>query len=290
MKKKILITGSSGFIAKHFIRIFKNKYTFILYDRKKNGDLSLKKKFPKADYVLHLAALCSTKDFYLNPNQVIQDNISPTLNLINFYGKNYPKTKFIFTGTPESISGSVEKLNYKIPTDEKAPIYIDDLNNKRWSYALSKAVCEQIVMFGKLKFVIIRPHNLYGPNQKNHFIPEFLERAEGKKSVELFGYKNKRCWLYIDDFCDALEKLMSCKRAVGEVVNIGSNFEKSTYDVAKIMLKLKYPNRNIRIIKRPAPKGSAMRRMPSINKVKSLINWKPKTNLKTGLSFIINAK
>ena len=180
--KKILITGSSGFIAKHFIKKFQSKYKFILYDRKKNGDLSLKKRFPKVDMVLHLAALCSTKDFYLNPNQVIKDNISPTLNLVNFYENTYPKTKFIFTGTPESISGSVEKLDYKIPTDEKAPIYIDDLKNKRWSYALSKAVCEQIVMFSKLNHIIIRPHNLYGPNQKNHFIPEFLERAKNKTS------------------------------------------------------------------------------------------------------------
>ena len=288
MKKKILITGSSGFVAKHFVKIFKKKYNFIFYDRKRNGDLSLKKKFPKADYVLHLAALCSTKDFYLKPNQVIKDNISPTLNLINFYEKKYPKTKFIFTGTPESISGSVEKLNYKIPTDENAPIYIDDLKNKRWSYALSKAVCEQIVMFSKLRFVIIRPHNLYGPNQKNHFIPEFLDRAKNKNKVELFGYKNKRCWLYIDDFCEALEKLMICKKAEGQVVNIGSNFENSTLEVAKLLLSLKYPNKKIAIIKRPAPKGSAMRRMPSIKKIKSLINWKPRTSLRRGLSLIIN--
>ena len=40
--KKILITGSSGFIAKHFIKKFQSKYEFILYDRKKNGDLGVK--------------------------------------------------------------------------------------------------------------------------------------------------------------------------------------------------------------------------------------------------------
>ena len=288
--KKILITGSSGFIAKHFIKKFQSKYEFILYDRKKNGALGVKKKFPKVDIILHLAALCSTKDFYLNPNQVIKDNISPTLNLVNFYEKTYPKTKFIFTGTPESISGSVEKLNYKIPTDEKAPIYIDDLKNKRWSYALSKAVCEQVVMFSNLNYIIIRPHNLYGPNQKNHFIPEFLDRARNKTSVKLFGFKNKRCWLYIDDFCEAVEKLINCKKALGETVNIGSNFEKSTLDVAKLMLKIKYPDKKIKIIKCPAPKGSAMRRMPSIRKIKSLINWKPKTDLRSGLNLVINGK
>ena len=290
MKKKILITGTSGFVAQHFIKKYKKKFDFILFDKKLNGDLSAKKKFPKVDIVLHLAALCSTKDFYINPNQVIQDNISPTLNLVNFYEKKYPKTKFIFTGTPEIVSGSVEKLNYKIPTDEKAPMFIDDITNKRWSYALSKAVCEQIVMFSKLNYIVVRPHNLYGPNQKNHFIPEFLERAKNKNKVELFGYKNKRCWLFINDFCLALSKLILCKKAYGQIINIGSNFEKSTYEVARLLLKIKYPSKKIKIIKRPAPKGSVLRRMPSIKKIKSLIDWKPTTNIEKGLTLTINAK
>ena len=65
--KKILITGSEGFLGKNFILATNQKFKYLKYDKKLNGDLAKKKKFPKVDYVLHLAAFNSTKDFYKNP-------------------------------------------------------------------------------------------------------------------------------------------------------------------------------------------------------------------------------
>ena len=62
--KKILITGSEGFLGKNFILATNQKFKYLKYDKKLNGDLAKKKKFPKVDYVLHLAAFNSTKDFY----------------------------------------------------------------------------------------------------------------------------------------------------------------------------------------------------------------------------------
>ena len=44
--KKILITGSEGFLGKNFTNRFDNEFKFYKYDKKINGDLSLKKKIP----------------------------------------------------------------------------------------------------------------------------------------------------------------------------------------------------------------------------------------------------
>lgn len=287
MKKKILITGSEGFLGSNFCKHIKNKFILLKYDKKINGDLKNIKKFPKVDFVIHLAAFNSTKDFYRKPLKVIEDNIFPTYNLINFYKKQKRKPIFIFAGTPEIASGAVDLFKYPIPTDENVPSVIPDIYNKRWSYAGSKSVCEQMVIFSGLKFIIIRPHNVYGPNQKNHFVPEFINRCN-KKIIPLYGWKNTRSWLYVDDFCSALEKILSSKKAIGEIINIGSNYERSILDVAKLIIKTKFPNKKIIIKKCSSPEGSVNRRMPCIKKIKKIAKWSPKINLEEGIKKLIN--
>lgn len=280
--KKILITGSEGFLGKNFTNRFDNEFKFYKYDKKINGDLSLKKKFPAVDYVLHLAAFNSTKDFYNNPLKVIYDNFFPTYNLVNFYKKFKKKPIFIFAGTPEIASGAVDLFKYKIPTDEKVPSVVPDILNSRWSYAGSKSLSEQVVIHSGLKFIIIRPHNVYGKFQKNHFIPEFIKRSQ-KKKIELYGWKNKRSWLHVEDFCIALKLIINSKKCINQIINIGSNFEMSTLNVAKIILKYKYPNKVKKIIKKKAPEGSAIKRMANIKKIKKLIGWEPKIQVKEGI-------
>ena len=277
--KSILITGSKGFIGTNLIKEFNKKYKIYCLD-KNNCDLKIKKIFPKVDVVIHLAAFNSTKDFYNKPLEVIEDNLLPTLNLLNFYRKQKKKPLFIYTGTPEITVGATDKFNYKIPTDEKVPMVIDDIQNPRWSYASSKGLGEQAIVCSGLKYIIIRPNNIYGPNQKNHFVPEIIERCK-KGIVVLNGWKNTRSWLYIDDCCKAIHKLMNCKNAINQIVNVGSNDEKKVIDVAKIILKELGIKK--KIIKKEAPKGSAKRRMPDIKKLKKLVNWIPNTKLEVGI-------
>lgn len=287
MKKKILITGSDGFLGSNFIKKFKKKYIFVKYDKKSGKDLTKIIKFPNTDVVLHLAAFNSTKDFYSNPTQVIESNFLTTFNLINYYKNKNKKILFVFAGTPESASGAVDLYKYKIPTDEKVPFVIPDLNNPRWSYAASKSLCELMLIHSGLKYIIIRPHNVYGPGQKNHFVPEFLDRCKKNRKVKLFGWKNKRSWLYIDDFCTALDKVLNEKKAIGEIINIGSNFEHTILDVAKEIIKQKFYNDRV-ITKMQAPEGSTMRRVPDINKIKKLTGWTPSVNLKMGILKLLN--
>ena len=95
-------------------------------------------------------------------------------------------------------------------------------------------------------------------------------------------YLVAQTWCYIDDFCDALIKLMTCEKAIGEIVNIGGTEEQTIYNTAKQILDIM--NIDQEIIVHEAPKGSTNRRKADISKIQSMIDWTPTTTLKQGLT------
>ena len=288
---KILITGANGFIGSHLVdRLSKSAYTgidkgdvhyyeIIEWDRQQ-GDLKQPQNLPEVDVVIHLAAYNSTKEFYTKGFEVIKDNILPTLNLLEHYKQQERKPLFMYTGTPESYAGATDFFNYKLPTDEACPLVVPDVKNIRWSYANSKALGEQAVIASGLPYQIIVPNNIYGPRQKNHFVDEFIARAKGG-DIALYGWENTRSWLYVEDFTEAMERLIHSKKAVGEKINIGSNDEVEVLKLAEIIIKNMGIDKPIE--KHDAPEGSVARRMPDITKIKELTQWQPSTSLEDGL-------
>ncbi len=297
---KILITGTSGFIGSHLAKsLAKNKKNKIFaVDKKKisfgkiknifqiNIDLKRQNlKFPKnIDIVIHLAAYNGTKFFYEKPLEVINDNIIPTLNLINYFKKKKLK-KFIYAGSPESIAGATEKFKYKVPTDEKCPFVVTDPFNKRWSYGNSKALGEQAVISSGISFIILRYFNVYGPGQKDHFVSEFFNRIK-KNQYKIYGTNNTRAFIYIDDAIKATKLLINNKKATNEVFNIGGDKEIKIKDFANIIMKLLKKKNKISYF--PSPKGSALRRCPNVKKLKKITNFKYETKLLDGLKKTFN--
>ena len=289
---KILVTGAKGFIGSHLCDRLKKSayvttenssvqnYEIIEWDRD-SGDLKQTQNFPEVDIVIHLAAYNSTKEFYTKGFEVIKDNILSTINLLDYYVKQEKPPLFIYTGTPESYAGATDFFNYKLPTDEKCPLVVPDVKNIRWSYAGSKALGEQAVIASGLPYQIIVPNNIYGPRQINHFVDEFIARAK-KGDVELFGWDNTRSWLYIEDFTEAMERLIHCKDAVGEKINIGSNDEVQVLKLAEVIIGKMGIDKPI--VKHDAPAGSVQRRMPDITKLQTLTEWQPVTSLEDGLT------
>ena len=296
---KYLITGAAGFIGNALVKkLLKNKNNFVYAIDKSNikiknknlikikADIKKTKKFPKVDIVFHLAAFNGTKFFYSKPFNVIDENLSTTLNLIKFYKKKKCK-KIIFAGSSEAYAGSQNLKLKKILHNEKQPIIFGDINNPRWSYATSKFMSEIITINSGIPYIILRYFNVYGPKQKDHFIPEFISRAK-KGKFELYGYKNTRSFIFIDDAVDATIKI-SKNKIVNQIFNIGSNRESKIFDVAKLILKLlNIKNKKIKLYK--SPKGSVKRRSPDINKIKKIIGNFNNTSLKDGIKKILETK
>ena len=297
--RTFLITGSAGFIGSYLVKkIIADKNNFVYsYDRKpfkiksKNLrhqviDLKYKKKFPTVDCVIHLAAFNGTKYFYEKPLEVINDNLQSTMNILNFYKKKQCKL-FVYAGSPESTAGATDYFKMPIPSLENYPVVIEDITNPRWSYGLSKAIGELAVSNSNLPYIIIRYHNVYGPGQKDHFVPDFVERIQKKKQYILNGYNDTRSFMYIDDAVNATLKIIEEKKCLNQIINVGSKDEQKILYVANKIMKLLGHKKKLKLKNSPA--GSAKRRCPNIHKLIKFTKHKDLYTLDQGLKRTIES-
>ncbi len=297
---KYLITGSAGFIGYHLVKkLLKDDKNFIYAIDKKKLNLKHKnlkvitsninslQKFPKVDIVFHLAAFNGTKYFYSKPFNVINENILSTLKLVKYYrGKKL--IKFITAGSSEAYAGAqIIKQKKNILHNEEEPIIFQDIKNPRWSYSTSKFMSEILTINSGIPYQILRYFNVYGPRQKDHFIPEFINRIK-KKKYELYGFKNKRSFIYIDDAIEATIKVSKIKKK-NEIINIGSDIESKIINVAKLIMKIfKIDNKKLKLFS--APKGSVLKRRPDIKKLQRIIGKKKFLSLEDGIKLLIKNK
>lgn len=313
--KRVLLTGCAGFIGFHLSKeLIKNdKYLVFgvdnfargsrdqaLADLCKNnnfkfieGDLtssSFVNSLPsEIDYVVHLAALNGTQNFYRIPFDVAVSCAIPTWNLIEKYRK-VAITKFIFSGTPESYATGVDLGIVKVPTSEDVPLTISSPHEARWSYATGKTFSEVLLANAYAQFgfpsLILRLHNIYGTRMgKHHFIPDFLERTSLEDFV-LEGAENTRSFLYVDDAVTDIILLLELDLANSTILNIGSMQEKSIYSVAMEILELLGVQADLKV--NPAPSGSVLRRIPDVSLVDKILGERSRISLRDGLQHCIN--
>lgn len=284
--KTILITGSRGFIGKHLCRKLDNLGHHVIEADKELGfdlcDPDDVKHLPDVDIVVHLAAFNGTKYFYQLPYDVVRTNVLSTQNILDRYvGK---VERIIFSGSCESYAGAVDLFDWPVPTAEDVPLVVSQIKNPRWSYGGSKIVNELQIISAGLQlgqdYSIIRYHNVYGPGQRDHFIPEFIERVKNG-IYELEGWSNTRSFMYIDDAVDATVDIMFNKRCRDEIIHVGVNDQRSIKDVAEIILE--EMNIDAKLVLKGAPDGSVSKREPDIRKLVELTGFYPKVDLRQGI-------
>lgn len=277
----ILITGANGFIGKR-LRDYIDCITVDYNNCDYNGDLAdvnFVNSLPDVDTVIHLAAFNSTKNFYSTPFSVIDSIVTPTMNLL----KRYPKAHFVYASSSEGYASTVNQGWASVPTPENIALTIEDITNPRWCYASGKIAMESAVISNSIEqnstYTIIRFHNVYGPGQLNHFIPEFIDRLKQGDSV-LYGHTDTRSFCYIDDACDLIKNVYKTKN---EIINIGSNVETTILDVAHQIMELMNINTNTLRLE-DGQVGSTPRRSPDLTKLHALVPDFKYTSLRIGLT------
>jgi nucleoside-diphosphate-sugar epimerase len=283
--KKILLTGSKGFIGSHYYDKIKNDFDVTTFDRRSGQDLCsplITESAPDCDIVVHMAATNGTKLFYEQPTEVAFNNTLPTFNLIKRYRNT--GTKFVFTSTCEIFNGAVDKGLHPVPTDESVPVMFDDIINPRWSYSIPKALGENLVANSGLDWLVIRYFNIYGPRQVDHFISEFVERVS--KGEYYIKGDDTRSFCYIDDAIEITHRLVMNSK--NKIVNVGRQEENQISDVARIIMDImEVDPARLEIL--PGAKGSAKRRCPDTTQMQELTGFKNYTSLRDGLKITVES-
>jgi len=277
----ILITGANGFIGKR-LRDYVDCVTVDYNNCDYNGDLTdmnFVNSLPDVDTVIHLAAFNSTKNFYSTPFSVIDSIVTPTMNLL----KRYPTAHFVYASSSEGYASTVNQGWASVPTPENVALTIEDITNPRWCYASGKIAMESAVISNSIEnkgtYTIIRFHNIYGPGQLNHFIPEFIDRLNNGDNV-LYGHSDTRSFCYIDDACELIKRVHQTEN---EIINIGSDTETTILDVAhQIMHLMNIDTSTLKI--EDGQVGSTPRRAADITKLQTLVPKFKYTTLSEGLS------
>jgi nucleoside-diphosphate-sugar epimerase len=150
-------------------------------------------------------------------------------------------------------------------------------------YSASKIGADQIALSFNLSFgtpvTIIRPFNTYGPRQSARaVIPTIVTQiASGAREIKLGALSPTRDFNYVRDTVRGFMAVAECDAAVGQVINVGSNYEVSIGDTARIIAQLM--GREVSIVsdeERLRPPGSEVERLWADNtRARELCGWQP---------------
>ncbi len=305
---KALITGGAGFIGSHLAEeLLENGHQVFVIDDLSTGTIDniehlkgqkgfnytidsimnaplLAELVDKCDVIFHLAAAVGVMLIVESPVRTIETNIKGTEAVLLHANKK--KKKVILASTSEVYGKSNKKL-FK----EDADLILGSTTKGRWSYACSKAIDEFLALAywkeKRLPVVVTRLFNIVGPRQTGRYgmvVPRFIKQALGNKPITVFGDGSQsRCFTHIRDAVTALIDLSKTDKAVGEVINLGSDNEITIGDLAGKVKETVNSKSDIQYI----PYDEAyeegfedmMRRVPDLKKLNSITGYKPRYSL-----------
>lgn len=297
--KKILVTGADGFIGSHLtealVRAGHDVRAFVLYNSFNSwgwldscasdvagkfevfsGDIrdphGVRQAMQGCDRVLHLAALIAIPYSYHSPDTYVDTNVKGTLNVVQA-ARELGVGKVVHTSTSE-VYGTARF----VPITEEHPL------QGQSPYSASKIGADQIAMSFYSSFgtpvTILRPFNTYGPRQSARaVIPTIITQiANGMRSIRLGAVHPTRDFNYVSDTVAGFIAALHSDRGIGEVINVGSNFEISVGDTARTIAEVM--GVEVEIVcdeQRLRPDKSEVERLWASNaKGKELLGWAPR--------------
>lgn len=304
--KKILVTGADGFIGSHLTEALVRRgcdvRAFVYYNSFNSwgwldqapadirreldvfaGDIrdphGVREAMRGCDVVLHLAALIAIPYSYHSPDTYVDTNVKGTLNVVQA-ARDLGIDKVVHTSTSE-VYGTARF----VPITEEHPL------QGQSPYSASKIGADQIAMSFYSSFgtpvSVIRPFNTYGPRQSARaVIPTIITQiANGLRRIKLGSLHPTRDFNYVADTVAGFIAVAESERSVGEVINVGSNYEISIGDTVKLIAdvmgaEVEIETDDVRL----RPENSEVERLWAENaKALELAGWRPAYAGKDGL-------
>jgi len=310
-KKNIIITGGAGFIGLSLAKqLSKKNYRIYIIDNLSRGKFDIefqellkkknvffykinlnnkiKIKFKNISHIFHLAGSVGVQNINKDAYGSFFNNIISLKNIVDTIQNKKKKTKIILFSTSEVYSPIIQEGKVKFPIKENNNILIKNNIINRDAYFLSKIFNEKIVQLSNLNYLILRPHNIYGPRMGfSHVIPELIKKmwslkTKKNKRLLVFSPKHKRAFCFIDDAITQIIKLSFNGKIKNEIFNIGNmNEEISMIDLAK-KIRLFFSH-IVNLENGKITTGSPHRRIPDMKKTLKFVKIKKFINLNEGL-------
>ena len=295
---KILVTGADGFIGSHLVETLvaegHDVRAFVFYNsfnswgwlddspesvRKaievQAGDIrdpyAVRRAVAGCDVVLHLAALIAIPFSYHAPDAYVDTNIKGTLNILQA-ARDLGTLRVVHTSTSE-VYGTAQF----VPITEEHPL------QGQSPYSATKIGADQLAISFYRSFetpvVIIRPFNTFGPRQSARaVIPTIISQIlSGKRTIKLGSLTPTRDFTYVTDTARGFMAAASAQDAIGEVINLGSNFEVSIGDTARLIFEAAKVDAQIEedaVRLRPA-QSEVERLWADTSKAQRILGWSP---------------
>jgi UDP-glucuronate 4-epimerase len=303
-KKRILITGAAGFIGSNLTNSLlqrddlevigldnfddfysreqkeKNMSSFI-----SNGNFSFSEgdirnmndllALPDIDVIVHLAAKAGVRPSIQNPILYQEVNVSGTQNLLEFARQRNIK-QFVFAS-----SSSVYGINENVPWHEEEKLMPIS------PYASTKLSCEMLGhvyshLYG-IRFLALRFFTVYGPAQRPDLaIHKFFNSISKGQAIPVFGDgSTSRDYTFVEDTIQGIKAAIDYDQSDFEIINLGNH---QTVTLSELIQSIeKICGKQAIINRQPEQPGDVPQTYADISKAQKLLNYRPKTELETGL-------
>jgi UDP-glucuronate decarboxylase len=299
--KRVLVTGGAGFLGSHLCeRLLARGDDVLCVDnyftgRKDNVAHLLNDShfeamrhdithplFVEVDEIYNLACPASPIHYQFDPVQTTKTSVIGAINMLGLAKRLKAK---IFQASTSEVYGD--------PTSHPQPeCYRGNVNpiGPRACYDEGKR-CAETLFFDyyrqhNLKIRVARIFNTYGPRMHpndGRVVSNFIVQALRNEPITLYGEGTQtRAFCYVDDLIDGFIALMAAPDEITGPINLGNPVETSVAELADLVISL--TGSRSPIIRRPLPVDDPVQRCPNITQAETVLGWRPRTELKTGLT------
>jgi len=299
--KTILVTGNAGFIGSWLVDELISRGHSVIgvddlsggYERNINPNcrfvkMDLRERDKVADIVkgvniiFHLAAYAAEGQSFFSPIAINDINITPMNNLL-VAAVNNNVERFVFTSSMAVYGNQLPPFSEDMPRKPEDP------------YGAGKAYCEMMLeIFARIygfDYVIIRPHNVYGPRQNiadsyRNVLGIWINRIMRGKYPLIYGDGDQtRAFSYIEDTIPSITNAGFFKEAAGQIINVGSEEIISINEASKTVLEvMSSPPDPEYVEERP---GEVKHAYCTVEKSMRLLGYKTKHTLRFGIEKMV---
>ncbi|MBI1969952.1 SDR family NAD(P)-dependent oxidoreductase [Candidatus Woesearchaeota archaeon] len=301
-ERTVLVTGGAGFIGSHLCEgLLQRGHRVVCFDNLSTGlrqniaALEPKKNFhfiqgdvntPDLDavfreypieWVFHHAAVVGVWQTLEQPLLVLND-IKGIHNILEL-GRKHNVQKLVFASSSEVYGEPLE-----LPEREDGPW------NAKLPYAITKLVGESYFQSYYKAYGIptcsLRLFNVYGPRQRSDaygfVVGIFIQQCLQNKQPTIFGNgKQTRDFVFIKDNVEATIRAMEKNETNGKVINVGTGRKMTILELARMVIRLTGEKIKPRFL--PKREHDVLRRYPSVEKMKELLQFECRYTLQRGL-------